>query len=346
MGNSGAEGANGRVVIDPVRHPEPNDLLGLIEELLLAAQDPRRWPTALGRLVAWLGCEQAMLLRGDGGRRIVLATNFLSPEAIRGLAGRRGDPDATWPHCPPSHKEFALPGDARLSLLVDRVRFEPETLETMNRLAPILASAWRITDLLAASERRQSWGARTLESLATGILILARDGLVLQSNASAMRLLSGQKELRIEGGRLHAASPALERSLAALLATEIHPEEKRVATEAILLPRNGEGALEVLVIASPRFSDAIPSAVAVALVFDPSRDAENPAVALATRFDLSFEQTQMVGHLLHGRNIPETASALSVPQEVVTSCLGGLYSQIGTTRQVELVKLLLAGQPK
>jgi hypothetical protein len=333
-------------VIDPVRQPEPNDPLGLVGELLLAAQDPGRWSTALGRLVAWLGCEQAMLLRGDGGRRVVLATNFLSPEAIRSLAGRRGDPDATWPHCPPSHKEFPLPGDARLSLLVDRVRFDAETLETMNRLAPILASAWRITDMLAASERRQSWGARTLEPLATGILILSRDGLVLQSNASAVRLLSGQKELRIESGRLHAATPALERSLGALLAAEIHPEEKRVATEAILLPRNGEGALEVLVIASPRFSDAIRAAVAVALVFDPSRDAENPAVALAARFDLSFEQTQVVGHLLHGRNIPETAAALSVPQEIVTSCLGGLYSQIGTTRQVELVKLLLAGQPK
>jgi len=90
-------------VIDPVRQAEPGDLLGLVSELLLAAQDPGRWPAALGRLVAWLGCEQAMLLRGDGGKRVVLATNFLSPDAIRGLAGRRGDPDATWPHCPPSH---------------------------------------------------------------------------------------------------------------------------------------------------------------------------------------------------------------------------------------------------
>ena len=84
----------------------------------------------------------------------------------------------------------------------------------------------------------------------------------------------------------------------------------------------------------------------MALVFDPSRDSENPAVTLAARFDLSFEQTQVVGHLLHGRNIPETARALSVPNEVVTSCLVGIYAQVGTTRQVELVKLLLAGQPR
>lgn len=333
-------------VIDPVRQPEPNDLLGIVGEVLLAAQEPGRWPAALGRLVAWLGCEQAMLLRGEGGKRVVLATNFLSPEAIRALAGRRGDPDATWPSCPPSHKEFALPGDTRITLLVDRVRFDAATLETMSRLTPILASAWRITDLLAASERRQSWGARTLEPLQTGILILARDGLVLQSNASAAKLLVGQKEIRIEGGKLRTASASLGRSLAALLTAEIHPEEKRVATESILLPRTGVGALEVLVISSPRFSDAMPAAVAVALVFDPSRDSENPAVALATRFDLSFEQTQVVGHLLHGRNIPEMARALSVPEEVVTSCLGGIYAQVGTTRQVELVKLLLAGQPR
>ena len=318
-------------MIDPVRQPEPNDLLGIVGEVLLAAQEPGRWPAALGRLVAWLDCDQAMLLRGEGGKRVVLATHFLSPEAIRALAGRRGDPDATWPSCPPSHKEFALPGDSRITLLVDRVRFDAATLETMGRLTPILASAWRITDLLASSERRQSWGARTLEPLATGILILARDGLVLQSNAAATRLLAGQKELRVEGGRLRTATASLGRSLSALLTAEIHPEEKRVATESILLSRTGAGALEVLVIASPRFSDALPAAV---------------AVALATRFDLSFEQTQVVGHLLHGRNIPDMARALSVPEEVVTSCLGGIYAQVGTTRQVELVKLLLAGQPR
>jgi PAS domain-containing protein len=330
-------------VIDPLRLAREQDLLALVEEFLQAAQDPGHWPAALARLVRHLGCEQAMLLRGEGGRRIVLATNHLSPEAIRNLAGRRGDPDDTWPICPPHHKEFVFPGSSRVSLLVDRVSFDAETLTVMHRLTPLLAAAWRLTDMLAASERRQSWRSSTLDPLPTGILVLARDGRLLQSNPAAARLLAEQRELQIEGGRLRGVSPGLHRSLAALLTSEIHPEEKRVATEAILLPRGSGGKLEVLVIASPRFSDAMPSSAAVALLFDPEVDAENPAVALASKYNLSFEQTQVVDHLLHGRNIPETAAALGVPDDVVTALLGGLYTQVGTTRQVELVKLLLGG---
>ena len=81
----------------------------------------------------------------------------------------------------------------------------------------------------------------------------------------------------------------------------------------MLISRGGDGALEALVIASPRFADALPTAVAVILLFDPRADAEDPAVALAARYDLSFEQAQVVGHLLRGRSIPEVATELGVP---------------------------------
>ena len=50
----------------------------------------------------------------------------------------------------------------------------------------------------------------------------------------------------------------------------------------------------------------------------------------------------MIGQLLHGRSIPEIAATLGVPREVIAACLRGLYEQVGTTRQVELVKVLLA----
>ncbi len=60
------------------------------------------------------------------------------------------------------------------------------------------ARAWRLTDAMAAAERRQSWSARVLEPLATGILILGRDGVVLQANPAARAKLASQSELKIE----------------------------------------------------------------------------------------------------------------------------------------------------
>ncbi len=329
--------------------PSAEELLDVLGDLLIAVQEPGLWPAALSRLAECLGCQQVMILRGEGSRRTVLATNSLDPGAIRRLAGRRSDPDATWPVCPPEHREFALPGEGRLSLLLDRSDLDAETFVLVERMAPLLARAWRLTDVLAASERRQGWSARVLEPLATGILIVGRDGVVLQANAAATRDLATQSELKIEEGRLRGVNPALDRSLAALLASDSQFDERRVATESMLISRGGLGAihevnaLEALVIASPRFADSLPAAVAVVLLFDPREDSENPAVALASRYDLSFEQTQVVGLLLRGRSISEVATELGVPAAVISSCLGGIYRQVGTTRQVELVRLLLTG---
>ena len=326
--------------------PSADELLDVVGDLLIAVQEPGLWPAALSRLAGCLGCQQVMILRGEGPRRAVLATNSLDPGAIRRLAGRRSDLDATWPVCPPEYREFALPGEGRLSLLLDRAELDAETFQLVERLAPLLARAWRLTDAMAAAERRQTWSSRVLEPLATGILVLGRDGVVLQTNPAARAKLASQSELKIEEGRLRGASQALDRSLAALVAADSQFDERRVATESMIISRGGDGALEILVIASPRFADALPTAVAVALLFDPRADAEDPAVALGARYDLSFEQAQVVGHLLRGRSIPEVATELGVPTAVISSCLGGIYQQVGTTRQVELVKLLLAGPPR
>ena len=326
--------------------PSADELLDVVGDLLIAVQEPGLWPAALSRLAGCLGCQQVMILRGEGARRAVLATNSLDPGAIRRLAGRRSDLDATWPVCPPEYREFALPGEGRLSLLLDRADLDAETHQLVERVAPLLARAWRLTDAMAAAERRQSWSARVLEPLATGTLVVGRDGVVLQTNPAARAKLAAQSELRIDDGRLRGASQALDRSLTALFSSDSQFDERRVATESMLISRGGDGALEVLVIASPRFADALPTAVAVVLLFDPRADAEDPAVALAARYDLSFEQAQVVGHLLRGRSIPEVASELGVPTPVISSCLGGIYQQVGTTRQVELVKLLLAGPPR
>ncbi|MEO7975443.1 MAG: hypothetical protein ABIU84_17825 [Thermoanaerobaculia bacterium] len=326
--------------------PTADELLDVVGDLLVAVQEPGLWPAALSRLAGVLGCQQVMLLRGDGPRRAVLATNNLDPGAIRRLAGRRSDLDATWPVCPPEYREFSLPGEGRLSLLLDRAELDADAYMLVERMAPLLARAWRLTDAMAAAERRQSWSARVFEPIATGILVLGRDGQVLQTNPAARAKLVSQSELRIEAGRLRGASLGLDRSLAALLSNDSQFDERRVATESMRISRGGDGALEVLMIASPRFADALPTAAAVVLLYDPRIDAEDPAVTLAARYDLSFEQAQVVAHLLRGRSIPEVATELGVPTPVISSCLGGIYQQVGTTRQVELVMLLLAGPPR
>lgn len=317
---------------------------GLATDLFEAAYEPALWPPALARIAHELGCEKLLLLRADGVRRVVLATGDLDPQAVRRLAGRRADPEAErLLVLPPRHRELALAGDPALRLLVDRVDLDPIAIELLERVGPLIVKAWKLTDALAASRRSHAWTVNVLERMATGVLVLDAAGRLLQANQAARRLLQTQNELVVERGQLRARSLGLQRSLAELLARASRFDGRGTATETILLPRDAPaGPLEMLLVASPRFSDADPAAVGVALLFDPRREEENPAVVLARRFHLGFEESQVVALLLRGRDIPDIAAALDVPRDAVSACLKNLYEQVGTTRQVELVKLLLA----
>ena len=319
-------------------------LAAIAADLFDAVLEPAFWPPALSQLAAELGCERVLLVRAEAARRVILATSDLDPAAVRRMAGRRLDAREERLIVPPvEHREVQLPADPSLRLLLDRAQIEPAGEELLAQAAPLVARAWRLTDALAASQRHQAWTANLLERQATGILVLDAAGRLLQANEAARRRLAEQQELSVARGIVRATGGALQRSFAELLARAARFDKRGVATETLLLQRPGDQSpLEFLVVASPRFSDGNPEAVAVALVFDPRAESENPAAVLARRFRLTFEEGQVVSLLLHGRDVAAIAAALDVPKSAVAGSLRNLYEQIGTTRQVELIKLLLA----
>jgi DNA-binding CsgD family transcriptional regulator len=329
----------------PGTHARDDAVAAIAADLFDAVVEPAFWPPALSQLAAELGCQRVLLVRAEAARRVILATSDLDPGAVRRMAGRRLDDREARLIVPPvEHREVPLRPDASgLRLLLDRIEIDAPGEELLARVGPLIARAWRLTDALAASQRHQAWTVSLLERQATGILVLDPGSRVLQANESARRLLAEQGEVSVARGAARATSAPLQRSLAELLARATRFDKRGVATETLLLPRSDDrGPLEFLVVASPRFADSNPEAVAVALVFDPRVEAENPAAVLARRFRLSYEETQVVSLLLHGRDIAAIAAVLDAPPSAVEVCLRNLYEQIGTTRQVELVKLLLS----
>ncbi len=327
-----------------VSRPREEVVAQLAAELFDAVLEPAHWPPALSRLATQIGCDRVMLVRAEAARRVILATSDLDPAAVRRMAGRRlGAEEERLVVPPPVHREVVLGGDSSLRLLIDRVETDAPSTELLEIVGPLVARAWRLTDALAASQRHQAWTATVLERLGTGVLVLDSAGRVLQANDAARRRLAEQNEISVARGAIRANSALLQRSLAEVLARASRFDGRGAATENMLLPRGDkDGPLELLVVASPRFADGNPEAVAVALVFDPRQQEENPGEVLARRFRLSYEEMQVVSLLLHGHDIPAISGTLDVPHPAVAACLRNLYEQIGTTRQVDLVKLLLA----
>jgi len=326
----------------PVTDAASTAALDLAARLFEAALAPDLWPPLLARLAAGLGAERAMLLRIAGGRRVVLATSEFTPADVRRLAGRRSHPDAARLSCPPEYCELQLDADSRLRLLLDRREIAREASALVAELGPRVARAWRVTDARAASRRREGWRSETLEQLPLGVMVLDVAGRALRANGMAHAILAAQRELALVDGVLHADSGVLARSISELLERAAQPE-RRGATLEVHLPRDGGRVpVEAIFVASPRFADADPEALAVALLSDPERADGRPAAVLARRYELGFEQAQILDLLLRGEGIPKIARLLGVPREAIASGLRELYERLGTTRQIDLVKLLLS----
>lgn len=314
-------------------------VLELVETIYAAALDERRWWLALQHLAAALAARRALLVQRDGERWLVLAASDLVPVAreplarLELLARTEG------------HVELPLGEETpQLNLLLDRAPLTAGEAELLRLVGTHLVRAWRVTETLAEAEHRLRLTSEALDRLATGVALLDSAGMVLAANASAERLLTGESEIRIEGGRLVAGRPQLERRLAAALARlgAPHGERSRPA-EVLRLPiGSAEPCLELLLL-PVLGSDYRTGSAAVVFVYDPRGGASAPAALLEELYGLTPAESRLVGRILLGRTLEEAARDLGIRHETARTHLKRIFQKVGTTRQADLVRLLLTG---
>jgi len=314
----------------------------LLEEIYATALDGGGWGLVLERVARAFGARSARIVACDGERRLELATSLCPP--ARGQTGRRPS-GAQAPDGPRDPVEIALgtetPG---LRLLLERGPLEAHEKALLARLIPHLARAWRVTGRLAEAERRLRLTGQTLDRLATGVALVDAAGLVLVANAVAERLLAGESELRIEAGHLVAGDPALARRLAAALArlAGSHSERSSAAERLCLRVGVEEARLELLLLPHSDGGD-VAAAPVVLFVYDRSGAGLAPADLLEKIYGLTAAEARVVDRILVGRTLEEIAGDLGIGRETVRTHLQHVFRKVGTTRQADLVRLLLTG---
>jgi len=329
----------GRPATDSRRQATP---LELIEAIYSAALDGRRWWLVLSSLASVCSARRALLVEREQDRWLVLAASDLAP------AGQSG-PDLQarleLAHASGDYVEVALDERAKdLRLLLDRGPLDAVEAELLRTLTPHLIRAWRVTRTLADAERRLRLTGQALDRLATGVALVDAAGSVLAANAAAERLLAGESEVRIEAARLVAREPRLARRLAAALQRlgGAHAE-RSLPAEVLRLPRSGaEARLEVLLLPLPAGPDGTGSPAAL-FVYEPAGAGLAPAELLEKIYGLTPAESRVVGRILVGRTLEESARDLGVGRETVRTHLQRIFRKVGTTRQADLVRLLLAG---
>ncbi len=224
----------------------------------------------------------------------------------------------------------------------------PHDLELLRLLTPHLQRARALAVKLGTISNQARMSADVLHRLAAGLIFFDEEGAVVGANATAERLLADEDGLAVSKGRLQAARPVDSRSLAAIMSEAIRPDDRLSARGpmSIRLPRpSGRRSLEVMACAIDPASRVWSQGRAAGFLVVSSGEAQLHGVARRLRdlYGLSEAESQLVVALANGSTLKDWAATRGVSIETVRWQLKQVFAKTGTTRQPELMRLVLLG---
>lgn len=187
--------------------------------------------------------------------------------------------------------------------------------------------------------------ASVLDTLATPVLLVDRNFIMLQSNAAARAVLASGGPISADGRTIKiasAAGPTLANALRA--AANGCPLRRSLIVEAPGMPAVAVWLRPVdqrLQSAAPQWHNGIVSLTLRSL----GRAAAVPTTVLRSHYGLSRRQVQLVVHLAGGASLDDAAEAMAIGMPTARSHLARCFEKTGTHRQSELIGLALSLAP-
>lgn len=218
----------------------------------------------------------------------------------------------------------------------------PERITLINALVPHLQQALRTQACMTGLNAGADDLAAAIDAMRRAVLVVGSDGTVLHCNSRAKAVLSRDDGLSVRAGRLVAAGDgsALQRAITG--ATGSPPRRgDSVACQRLLSPR-------AYVAHVTPFSSAQEGAPGKALVVvvDPEDLSDHPPAALLRRlYGLTTAESEVALRAGRGQGLAPIADELSLSMATVKTHLHRVFAKTGTSRQAELVRLLVALAP-
>jgi DNA-binding CsgD family transcriptional regulator/PAS domain-containing protein len=223
--------------------------------------------------------------------------------------------------------------------------FERADVELLGSLGPHLVRAAEMNLRLEKLDRERYAAYAALERMETGVLFVAADGYVVHMNGAAADILAGKDAAILCRNRLGALLSAVDRELARLICEAAGHTGQRGGTIVLPRPLGGRPLLAHVYPLSARGRFRPPDqATAVVYLTDPERQPSDPASDLARAFKLAPAELRLLTRLLDSSSLLEAASSLGIAEATARTLLGRIFAKTGTSRQSELVRLMLAAR--
>jgi DNA-binding CsgD family transcriptional regulator len=218
--------------------------------------------------------------------------------------------------------------------------------DLLRPFVPHLQRAVRIQSHLERAQMMLDGVTDLLERNTAGILLLDRNGNVVLANRAVRAMAEAEDGLTLRRERIEAIDRRDDAELQSLVVRATQRPGPVNATRAgavRITRRSGKGAFNVVaapLARNPSWSGEGP--VAFAIVTDPNAASTPAHEILAELFGLSPTEIRVADRLAAGDTPEQLAAALNIRISTARWHLAALYRKTGTSRQAELVRLLLS----
>jgi DNA-binding CsgD family transcriptional regulator/PAS domain-containing protein len=250
-----------------------------------------------------------------------------------------------------------LDSPARLAT-VDMMRHESVgfaddiSIATLRLFAPHLRRAITISNLIDLADLEKVALSATLDHLAPAVVIVGIDARILHCNGAARELFRRGDPVLDHDNILTASSPQctmlLHNALNELRSGAPRTTSARVAIalttqqEAAAKPPTQPTLAYVLPLGlGPVGSRLVPGAVAAILITTRTTAPPSSIHAATIAFNFTTAEARLASQLMTGASIGEAAEAMAIEISTARTHLSRIFAKSGTTRQAELVALLL-----
>jgi len=211
-------------------------------------------------------------------------------------------------------------------------------------LMPHLRRSAAIARRLHAAETASSASIGALERVHQPVLLLTAEGRVVHANAAARRLLQAGDGLVLSGGRLSGSTAPATAELEAVLRRAAGRNGRKLSGTVALPRPSGKPALALIALPLNRELDWMlaQQPVVLACVADPAGRAAIGLDHLSRLFGLTPAEAALARDLLEGDDLAAIAVRTGRSVHTVRTHLARVMAKTGTTRQSELVRLLMA----
>lgn len=313
--------------VDPFerRHFEENHAADETNQMLLSLMDERidlNEPLVYRRMMSEEVLQRSALYQ-DWSQRLGVINSIAT------IALRDKDRLGIWTAV--RHRDAGLISDREVDLMRD--------------IAPHLRRAVTISDILDSRRIEATAFGATLDMLSAAVVIVGKDGRVIHANAMAEPMLSASSPIASKDGRLTASTSEAAVLLGEALSRAMRGNDDTIGVHGIGVPLSTadgrHAAAYVLPLAMGDLRTRLMPQALAAVFITASGGRPRGIDTLAALYGLTPMEARVTELLAAGRSVGKTAEELGNAEATVRTHLARIFSKTGTTRQGELVALVV-----